>query len=154
MTITGPSPDDKITSAWTDALTNLANGFFQCASAAATATLNLGASAADVVGASVTVSVGGAHAFAVVTGCFDFKTTVGAGGAFLLGRLAVDGVEQPAQAPKDGATAGSEANVAQCWLVPLAAGTHTLKLRASANGSTSTCGLTHTTITAIVFDLP
>lgn len=118
-------------------------------------TLTLTGSAQDVAGATLTVTVGGADAVALVSATFDFAQTACTAATTEVGQLVVDGVAQDGQALLAQADVNSQrATVAQSWLIPLAAGTHTLKLQAFRIGGTGTfvCYGTHTQMTALILN--
>lgn len=121
---------------------------------AAACTSNLATSsstAADVVGASVSLTTVQANAVAVVIGVFDMTTT-STGGAGV-GTLVVDGATQSGEAIHGLVTSADRDTVVQVWRVTLAPGAHTLKLQGASTGAgTVTISNTHTTITATVYD--
>lgn len=114
--------------------------------------LTLTASPQDVTDATITVTVAGTDAVAKINGVFDFAGTTVTSTATQVGVLAVDGVVQDGQALFVPTAAGGRATVAQTWRVPLAAGTHTLKLQAYKIGGTGTwvCYGTHTSISVTI----
>jgi len=128
----------------------------QTQQAASTSTLTVTNVETDVPGATLTLTVTGANAFAIVNGTFDYKTTTGVASQFFLGLLSVDGGDQTANATHDAAVSGVGGGCTQTWKVPLSAGSHTLKLRAivSSGAVVAIVGVGHTTITATVWDIP
>lgn len=125
------------------------NGQFAGGSAAASEDLALTASYQDVPGASDSCVLEQAG-LVLVNAVFDFnaaRESVGALGAVMLGELNVDGSGQSATAiyaPTTMSTSGISggglrATVAQTWLLPLAPGNHTLKLRAKYASVGSGC---------------
>ena len=98
-----------------------------------TSSINLGASAADLTGTSVTFTVAYACTIFVVAS-FDIHftngTDIGVTGAVGVGTLVVDGVTQSGQCEFNGQNASN----AQVWQVPLAAGSHTIKLQGARLG--------------------
>lgn len=143
-----------------NALISAANAFFtglgQGGSAAASGTLTLGTSLADIANCTKTVTVSGANAFAVVTGAFDMSKTAVA--ATAVGVLVVDGAAQAAQAifSDSGNTITDRQTVCETWTIPLTAGSHTLKLQASRSPGAGAvaANATNTVITVTVFDIP
>lgn len=129
------------------------NGLFQWTEAAMTGVaLGLSASAQDLPGASVTVAVSGAHAFALVLSTFDVSPTVTAGSNTFVGTTVVDGVDQSGQALCDDHM--GRVVVTQQNMVPLTAGSHTLKLQAKKIGGTFASQPQHSRIAVLLVDLP
>jgi hypothetical protein len=120
-------------------------------SAAASGTITLTTSLADITGATITLPPGNYWVHATI----DFDITV-AGNTTVVGVLSLDGVAQAAQMLiRPGTTAAGTAGrwtVSQSWLITVAQGAAGVaKLRANkvANVNTSTAGGGHTTIQAI-----
>jgi len=93
---------------------------------------------------------------------FDMTTSLNTrrgGGAIAgnnaIGKFAVDGTTQGAQAIWTDNGANSRATVSQSWAVPLGAGSHTVKLRATklGAGGTHVANTPHTVMTVLVLDL-
>lgn len=143
-----------------DNIAEALNGQFAGGSAAASEDLTLTGSYQDVPGASVSCALEQAG-LVLVTAVFDFnvaRTTVGAIGAVMLGEMNVGGSGQAATAiyaPTtmlvSGTAGGLRATVAQTWLLSLASGSTTLKLRAKyssvESGCTAKIFATHTRFT-------
>lgn len=110
------------------------------------------ATAADIVGATVTVTTAQPNAVAMVTGIFDMVCTSTGGNG--VGTCVVNGATQTRQAIHDLATAAARGSVAQVWTVPMATpGSYTIKLQGlSSAGGGVTFNSTHTALTALVLD--
>lgn len=122
-------------------------------SAACSSTLSISsATAADIIGATITITTQQPNASVMVTGIFDI--TVSSTGGTGIGTCVVDGATQSGQAPKGLVTSGDRNTVSQMWNVALAtAGSHTIKLQGAGTGAgTAQFNTTHTTITALVLD--
>lgn len=121
-----------------------------------TGNLTLSTSVQDVAGCTVTFSVSGAHAFAMVNAAFDFQPTVSSAGNNAVGYLTVDGSSRSQQAIWTDNGANSRETTPQNWVVPLAAGSHTLKLQANKTGAggTHVANSPHTSMSVLVVDLP
>lgn len=141
-------------------MTTVINGLLQSAYAVASGTLTTTGSDQDVPGCSVTVTVTGAHAFAVCFGAFDLsKTAVGASG---VGAMYVDGTALAGSASfSDGTNTISDRQMTtKMWQAALSPGTHQIKMRASrtnvANGGTVNVngGGSQTALFVLVFDIP
>lgn len=123
--------------------------------AQANANLTLGTALADVPGASVTATAGGAGAVYKVRGTFDFEIQV-AGAAVGVGNLDIDGAAITGTAvfgdPAGAAT--MRGTVTQTWEGTVGAGSHTFKLRAnkSAAAGTSRTRATNTTIEVSIYE--
>lgn len=119
--------------------------------------LTLTTSPADVAGATVTFTVVGANAYAIVTGNAQFVVT-SAAGITLACALYVDGVDQAALGTiRDSADNIHDRHHSYTWTIPLTAGVHTLKLRGSKSAALATAAITNTAGTNIVvnlYDLP
>lgn len=137
------------------ALAALLTGLLASTSKPATGTLTLSTSDQDVPGSTITFSVTGAHAFALVVGTFDFQPTVSSAAINGVGKLSADGTTQTEQAIWTDNGANSRACVSQSWTVPLTAGSHTLKLRATKTGAAGThvTNSSHTNMSVLVVDL-
>jgi hypothetical protein len=123
-------------------------------SAAASSGLTIGsATAADIPGATITITTAQPNAVVQVSGVFDILT-VTAGNIAAVGTCVVDGATQAGQAIFVIITSNSRATVAQNWNVALAAaGSHTIKFQgATSPGVSATFNATHTTLTALVLD--
>lgn len=131
-------------------------GLALSASKPATGTLTLSTSDQDVAGCSLTFTLAGAHGFAHVTGAFDFQPTSSSAGVNAVGKLLADASTQTEQAIWTDNGASSRETVSQSWVVPLGAGSHTLKLRASKTSALGThvANTSHTNMTVLIFDLP
>lgn len=116
-------------------------------SAVASSSLTLGASAADIAGASITFTPAVAST-AIITGTFDFQTTAA---ATLLGELQVDGVTQTGGVYFAGTASGARGSVSRMWHVDLTAAAHTIKLRAYYTSGSGTANAYHTQISYILF---
>jgi len=129
-------------------------GMAQSSAVPATSALTVGTSSADVPGCSITVTVTGANAYALVTMVFDVQAIVTTSNNVFLGQLNVDGVGAPTYPEAHADDRTSRITPAQSTKVPLAAGTHTLKLQAAKTpGGTFTVMTSHTNLTVILFDL-
>lgn len=143
-----------------DAGDRLLTGFITLLQADSTGTTTLPTTAAivDIAGASLTFDVAGDHAQALVIGAFDFSKT--GNKALATGYLNVDGVRQTKQAKAldDVNTITDRQDSTQLWSVPLAAGSHTLKLQGSrtAPSGDGTCNANSpgTCITVLLLDIP
>lgn len=122
----------------------------------ASGNLTLSTSVQDVPGCTLTFSVAGAHAFVMVVGTFDFQPSVSSAGNNAVGYLTVDGSARSQQAIWTDNGANSRDTTPQSWIVPVAAGSHTVKLQANKTGAggTHTANSPHTTMTILVVDLP
>lgn len=113
-----------------------------------TATVN------DITGATVTFNTVQLSANILVWGVFDIS--VGTSAASLAyGYCTADGNQQTARAVMQLVTVGLRDTVTQVWQVTLSgAGSHTVKLQGSLNGSagSATFNQTNTTITVQVYD--
>lgn len=107
----------------------------------------------DITGATVTFSTTKTNARYLVNASFYMAATTGNVNV-ATGKLAVDGVNQAAQANFTGVATLERANVAQSWVGTLAAaGSHTLKLRGVLNvGTGVTVNATSTAFTVVVFE--
>jgi hypothetical protein len=147
---------DAADAALQNQLARLVTGLLLSINKAATATLTLTTSLADIAGCTTTFSVTGAHAFALVVGAFDMSKTAVAAAA--VGVLVVDGSVQAAQAQFSdfSNTISDRTTVSETWIVPLAAGSRTLKLQASRTPGSGTvnANITNTTMSVLVVDLP
>lgn len=122
--------------------------------AVATATLTLGTSLADVVGAAITLTTIGANAVYIAEGTFDVNVATASAGILAEGHLDVDGADQTSRALKQ-MNAVDRATISQQWRgVLTAAGSHTLKLRGlrGASGAASIV-TTHTTLQVVVYEV-
>lgn len=132
---------------------SLLTGLGQSAAAACSLALVVNVAAADVPGCSVSVTVAGTNAFALITMVFDVQATVTTSNNVFIGSLLVDGLGGYPEAHADDRT--SRITVAQTTKVGLAAGNHTLKLQAAKGPAGSfTAMATHTTLTVVLFDIP
>jgi hypothetical protein len=155
VTITRPSSGATISSTWGDNVTDILNGLARSTAVAATGTLSVSTSDADVPGCSISVTVTGNNAFALVTMVFDVQASVTTSNNVFLGRLNVDGVGAPTYPEAHSDDRTSRTTTAQVTRVPLAAGIHTVTLQASKTpGGSFTVMTSHTNLTVIVFDLP
>lgn len=134
------------------------NGPYQTAAGTCSSTLTLTTTPTDVPGCSVTVSVVGASAYAVVTANAEFAVSVAAAGVLLSCSLLVDGVNQAALGTvRDSAEYIHDGHRSYTWKVPLSAGSHTLKLSGSKSASGGTAAIANyagSNIVVQVFDLP
>lgn len=114
----------------------------------ATASLTLTTADQAITGASRAVNNSFDETVLVMV-TFDFNVT-GAGVGVCVGKLYVDGVAQSAQALYGPATTG-RSTVSQTYAVSLAAGSHTLELRASKtiNAGTAAATTQHTTLSIL-----
>jgi hypothetical protein len=125
------------------------------ASKPCTSTLTLTTTVQDVAGCTLTFTLAGAHGFALVVGTFDFQPTATSAGNIAIGALMADAATQSQQVIWSDNGANSRGTLSQSWVVPLAAGSHTLKLRASkvASGGTHVANSSHTNLSVLVVDL-
>jgi hypothetical protein len=121
-----------------------------------TSTLTLTTTVQDVAGCTLTFTLAGAHGFALVVGTFDFQPTATSAGNIAIGALMADATTQSQQVIWSDNGANSRGTLSQSWVVPLAAGSHTLKLRASkvAAGGTHVANSSHTNMSVLIVDLP
>lgn len=133
------------------------NGPYQTGVGTCSAGLTLTTTPTDVTGATVTVSVVGANAYAIVTASVQFTVT-GAAGITLSAVLLVDGVSQAALGSvRDSADNIHDQTTCYTWKIPLTAGSHTLKLQGSKSAALGTAVINNTAGTNLVvqlFDLP
>lgn len=131
-------------------------GFGRITTVGASGTLTLTTTETDVPGCTWTFQTTGANAIVVVIGVFDFDcTSAAANFTYAMGRLSVDGTTQTAEA--HGTMAALIRNTcAQLWPVSVAAGTHTVKLRALKPSASTVISVdaVHTTMAVLVFDQP
>jgi len=120
--------------------------------AAATSNLSVGASEADVPGATISVTVKGSNSTVLVTGVFDAQTNASSS-ASISGVLSWAGSDQTSVAViQTGTATAMRATITQVWRITgVTAGTYTAKLRASGTSGGTVRG-THTTITAVVYE--
>jgi hypothetical protein len=123
-------------------------------SAASSANQDLTTTEVDVTGATITFTTTVANAKFLAIGSFYFAM-IAASNTIASGKLAVDGVVQPALANFSGLNTTPDRNTpAQSWTGTLAAaGAHTLKLRAVGGAAVAAHRLnaTSTTLTILVF---
>lgn len=120
--------------------------------AVCSSTATLTTTTTDVTGCSITFTLVGSSSVVLVNGVFAFSTSA-TGVTIATGSLMVDGVAQAGIATKNGQSFDSQP-CNQMWLPTLAAGSHTLKLRAAKTAAlgTMTVEITHTVLSILVFD--
>jgi hypothetical protein len=118
-----------------------------------TAGPTIGTSAVDIAGCSVTFTVTGSNAFAVVTGTFGWSISTSNSTAVASGLCVVDGVTQPRAATKSLQTPDAFTG-SQVWSPVLAAGSHTIKLQVVKDLVAGTIALdtTNTVLTVLLID--
>ncbi|HTI26196.1 MAG TPA: hypothetical protein VL652_34725 [Kutzneria sp.] len=141
------------------ALTIALNGPLQSGTAVSNTGDVLTTTNQDVDGATMSVTVLGTHAKAVVTGTLQISCATGALGAYCTGDLLVDGVAMAAsgQIVHDLATTYQHRTASQTWTVALPAGAHTLKLAAKKNSTAGTAASWEypgSTLTVVLLDAP
>jgi hypothetical protein len=110
----------------------------------------------DITGATITLTTETDNAVYVCTGVFDCDWTGAAASLVIVGKLAVDGALQTAQALCQQVTGadGDRVSVSQTWRGTLAAaGSHTLKLAGTVPDVDQKINSTHTTITATIYEV-
>lgn len=135
------------------------NGPYQTGVGTCSTALTLSTTLTDIAGCSVTVTIVGGSAYAIVTANAQFVVSAAAAaGTIMSCALLVDGVNQSALGTlRDSADTVHDGHRAYTWKVPLAAGSHTLKLQGSKSAASGTCAITNTAgsnIVVQVFDLP
>jgi hypothetical protein len=134
------------------------NGLFKAGKVKSSGDLTLTTSFQDVPDATLSITPA-IPSLLIVTATFDFDSPNGQGrqGPFE-GELNVDAASQVGEAIYTGGVAagdGGRATVAQNWMVTLAAGAHTVKLRAKATpGLSDICRGTHTGFTYLLIPNP
>jgi hypothetical protein len=109
----------------------------------------------DVTGATFTFTTTATAATCNVSVTFDFQCNTASAGNIAIGSLNVDGTDQPRQALFDMNSAGARDTVAQHYQFTVAAGNHTIKLRAAllATAGSTAVGTNHTNVNLICFDM-
>jgi hypothetical protein len=158
VALNAPFSGEPVVGTWTDGVTALANGLLQSTTAQATGALTGLTTEVDVPGCSISVTATGAHAFAIVLGCWDVRKT-NATSCQAVGHLSVDGTDAvgaPSAWDPTGSTFIDRQTMTYQWPVPLAAGAHVLKLRIIRQGGTGAlnCEQGGSAITCILFDVP
>jgi hypothetical protein len=122
-------------------------------SAPSNGVITLGAEA-DIPGATVTFTVVNASVQVLVIGSIQFRCTAFTSAGECKGYLTVDGVDQAANISASFSAANQWSQGANSWVVTLAAGSHTLKLRAAKMNGTQTVtnGYPHDVISVFVND--
>lgn len=154
--ITSPNNGDQLSAAgFGQKVAQVINSLLNSVDVTPSADYTLTTSEADVTNASAAIVISGANAFALVMATALFNVTVASAGTTLAMRLSVDGAIQTREIEGDGATVARRSH-STTWKIPLAAGSHTLKLRAlkSAAGVTANLLSSYTVMTIVVFDLP
>jgi hypothetical protein len=141
-----------LTSYW-----NFVAGLIQSQAAASSANIALTTSPQDITGATVTVNVVGAHAFALVTINAQVNVTVASASHYARVSLYVDSVVQDSLGSiKDSTEAVHDNTHSFTWRIPLAAGSHTLKASALKDNAAPTVSVSNTfgtNIVVMLFDL-
>lgn len=153
MTLSKPIVNQGLPSTWTDAVTQVLNGFYNSGQGMMSVDYTLTTSEADI-GASFTATVAGANAYALVIATCSVNTTVASAGSCAV-RLSVGGVVQTNEMEFD-TNAVHRMTFSQVWKVSLPVGATILKLRGlkTAAGATSTILSLFSGITVQIFDLP
>lgn len=126
--------------------------------AACNAALTLAAGATDVPNCAITFDTKLPNAIVLVTGHFEFETTVAQAGGVNVGSLGFDFADVGAPLAIGSKVAVARQHSSQTWRVTVAgAGSHEAKLRArfaGTVGGSSRVNVTQTTITVTVFERP
>jgi hypothetical protein len=110
-------------------------------------------SVTDVPGLSITFTTSAANAKYHATGFLDWDN-VDANTSSGLGFCSVDGVAQTKQIRYAGAVATDKGTPGQQWFGTLAsAGSHTIKLRASADVAGDLTVFSHSTLTVVIYEV-
>jgi hypothetical protein len=131
-------------------------GFANSSSVVGISTLTLSGAFQVVPGMTLSVTLANANAFVMVEINVDFSSTVAAAGGFLQAVIAIDAAVQPSfNALQDYSTTYSNRTTSATWLGKLAAGSHTIDVRAlqSGAGQGFVVGI-NSYLTVMVFDLP
>jgi hypothetical protein len=154
MPLIPPVPGSPVLGTWTDGITQIANGFLSCNQIQPSADYTLTAVDSDVPGANTTIATTGANAFIIVHADFAWNCSVAVAGGVHVGRLVVDSVDQIPESHGLSAVV-CRTTTSYTWLVRLAAGAHTIGLRASKVGATTVLlEKLYTAMTVLLFDLP
>ena len=153
MTITAPTAGQEILDSWTTALTAVANGFVNSQKITASGALTLSNVEQDVPGMTVTFALVGANGFADLTVNMDFTVGTASSATQLVARINVDTVSNTTEPINNNATALGSQTTARTFHLPLAAGSHTIKVVGLKSAAAAGTANATSTMILTVFDL-